>query len=96
MENKKNYETVIILKGSLTNEEYQEEIIKIKKYFERFEVESFKESGIKRLAYEVKENKTGYYEIVTFKAKSKDITELERFYRINEAIIKFITIRKDD
>ena len=52
--------------------------------------------GIKKLAYEIKKNKEGYYIIFYFEAKADVIFELERNYRINENIIKFITVRNDD
>ena len=37
-----------------------------------------------------------YYIIFYFEAKADVIFELERNYRINENIIKFITVRNDD
>ena len=52
--NLKNYESVIILKENLSEEEYHKEFDKIKDYMEGLvEFEKIEELGLKRLAYEV-------------------------------------------
>lgn len=87
MENKeiKNYEAVIILKGTFTNEEYQEALEKVKKYMkDLIEIEKVEKIGLKRLAYAVKQNSQGYYVVIYFKSKVENIKELERFFRIDE------------
>lgn len=99
MENKeiKNYEAVIILKGTFTNEEYQEALEKVKKYMkDLIEIEKVEKIGLKRLAYEVKQNSQGYYVVIYFKSKVENIKELERFFRIDENVLKFIIVKKDD
>ena len=52
--------------------------------------------GKKKLAYEVKKNKEGFYVLINFEAKPDSITELERNYRITDEVIKFIVVRKED
>lgn len=97
MENKKNYEAVIILKGSLTGEEYQEALNKVKNYMKDLVgFEKIEEIGIKRLAYEVEKQNTGYYVVIEFRAETENIRELERLYRIDDNVLKFIIVRKDD
>lgn len=49
----------------------------------------------KRLAYEVKKNKEGYYVVINFEANPELISELERNYRIMDEVIKFITVRAE-
>ncbi|OGU29851.1 MAG: 30S ribosomal protein S6, partial [Ignavibacteria bacterium GWA2_35_9] len=51
--------------------------------------------GRKRLAYMVKKSKIGYYVIFRFNAPSNIITKLERFYSLDEYILRFLTIRLD-
>ena len=50
--------------------------------------------GRKKLAYEIKKNKEGFYVVLDFEAKPEFIAELERIYRITDEIIKFIVIKK--
>lgn len=91
------YESVIIINPSL-----EEEGIKnlIKKFSDLIntegKVESVEEMGKRKLAYEVKKNKEGYYILINFEAKPTLIAELERNYRITDEVIKFIVVRKED
>ena len=51
--------------------------------------------GLKKLAYEVRKNKSGYFFDYHFKAKKDDIPELERLYRQDDNILKFIVIKTE-
>ena len=59
-------------------------------------VESVDELGKRRLAYEIAKNKEGFYAVFNFEAKPELIAELERNYRIDDSVMKFITIKKED
>ena len=91
------YESVIIINPSV-----DEEGIKalIKKFTDIInndgKVESVNEIGKKRLAYEIMKNKEGYYTVFNFEAKPELIAELERNYRIDDSVMKFITVKKED
>lgn len=97
MENKNLYENVLILKGTFTQEEYTKSLNQIMEKIKNLvEITKIEEIGVKKLAYQVKDNKTGYYIIIEFKATSQKVLELERFYRIEDDILKFIVVRKED
>ena len=89
------YESVIIINPNVEETE-------LKELIERFQnlintdgkVEKVNELGKKKLAYEVKKNKEGYYVIYDFEANPNLIAELERNYRITDEVIKFIVIKK--
>ena len=89
------YESVIIINPSV-----DEEGIKAieNKYTDIInndgKVESVDNIGKKRLAYEIMKNKEGIYTVFNFEAKPELIAELERNYRIDDSIMKFITIKK--
>ena len=59
-------------------------------------VENVEEMGKRKLAYEIKKNKEGYYVVINFEAQPELIKELERVYRITDEVIKFIVVRKDE
>ena len=63
---------------------------------ENGKVESVENMGKKKLAYEVKKNKEGFYMLFNFEAKPDSIAELERNYRITDEILKFIVVRKEN
>ena len=91
------YESVIIISPNLDEGEIEGIITEITDLINKDgEVTKVDKKGKKTLAYEIKKNKEGYYIIFYFEAKADVIFELERNYRINENIIKFITVKKDD
>ena len=52
--------------------------------------------GMRNLAYEIKKNKRGYYYVIYFKAQPQLIKEIERNYRINENVLRFIVIKYEN
>lgn len=91
------YESVIIIKPNLDEGEIEGIITEITDLINKDgEVTKVDKMGVKTLAYEIEKNKEGYYIIFYFEAKADVIFELERNYRINENIIKFITVKIDD
>ena len=90
------YESVIIINPSV-DEEGMKAIIQ--KYTEIInndgKVESVNEMGKKRLAYEIMKNTEGFYVVYNFEAKPELIAELERNYRIDDNVMKFITVKKE-
>lgn len=95
--NMNKYESVIIMKPTLTEDEKNEELKHYKELFEGFSNKPVKveDLGTKRLAYEIQGNKEGSYAIFYFNAKTEDISEIERQYRIDDNVMKFITVRQE-
>ncbi|MDC0933421.1 30S ribosomal protein S6 [Arcobacteraceae bacterium] len=56
---------------------------------------SVDDMGSRNLAYEIEKQKRGYYYVIYFTAPSESIAELERNYRVNESIIRFIFIKSE-
>ncbi len=90
------YETIIIINDTLTQEKKDKTTKKIVDYINKNgNVLEQKVIGLKRLAYEVRKQTTGYFCIINFESESTFISELERIYRITEEILKFIVVRQD-
>ena len=91
------YESVVII-----NSNTEEQGIKalIQKFSDLInsdgKVESVEEVGTKKLAYEKKKQKEGYYIIIKFEANPALISELERVYRIADEVIKVIVVREEE
>lgn len=94
MNKKRIYETVIILRGTFTEEDYKKALEKIKEYLAKHEIEKIEEIGKKKLAYEVDKNNEGYYVIMELRVTEQEVLELQRYYRINNDILKFMIVRK--
>lgn len=94
----KTYETAVIINAALDDAQIDSIIAKIKDTFESNggEVIRFDNWGRKRLAFTVNKSKIGYYAIFLFKAPSTLISKLERLYKLEEQILRFLTIQLDD
>ena len=91
------YESVIIINPSVDEEGIKALIAKYRDIINNEgKVESVNEIGKKRLAYEIMKNREGYYTVFNFEAKPELIAELERNYRIDDSVMKFITVRNED
>jgi small subunit ribosomal protein S6 len=52
--------------------------------------------GTRKLAYEIKKQSKGSYVLIDFAGKSSIVLELERNLKIDDKILKFMTVLKDD
>ena len=91
------YESIIIIKPTLTDDEIKDTINKYKENFEKLSNKpvNVEDMGKKKLAYDIQGNTEGHYAIYNFYAKSEDISEIDRNYRIDDNVIKFMNIKQD-
>ena len=88
------YESAVLINAALEDEQIQSIISHIKETIvgsggEIIEVEDW---GRKRLAYVVKKSKIGYYAIFRFNAPPDINSKLERYYKLDESILRFLTV----
>lgn len=98
----KKFESVIILKPNLMKDEIKEILEKVEETINKVaKITNKQEIGIKKLAYEIKKCKEGYYVVHQFEIKKEnensedDIANIERYFRTQEEIIKFIIVKRD-
>ena len=94
----RKYEIMYIIRPNI-EEEAQKSLV------ERFntvltsngaEIESVKEWGKRRLAYEIQDFAEGFYNIVRIKAENDEaINEFDRLAKINEDIIRHIVVKEE-
>ena len=89
------YETLFVVKATLTDEETAAQITKIKDVLakEGAELVATDDMGMRKLAYPVQKNDRGYYTVLFYKGEGTVINELERNLKINEDVIKFLTVK---
>ena len=51
--------------------------------------------GLRGLAYRIKKNRKGHYVLLNISAPARAIQELERQLRINEDVLRYITVKVD-
>lgn len=91
----RHYETMFIVKPTLTPEETQARIEFVKETLTKngAEIVTTEDWGTRHLAYEIEKHKRGHYYVIYFKTEPSSIPELERIYNITEDIIRFIVIK---
>ena len=92
------YETIYIVKQDLDTkalksiEEKYDGLLKLNKA-----IIEYKENwGLRNLAYKIQNYKKGYYYMVVFNGEKETVSELERNFRIDENIIRFLTSKAEN
>lgn len=87
------YESVMLFNVNTSNEKMKE----IKEYIKMITDYNYVEDiGIKKLAWEIKGQKEGYYYRIEFEGNEETVKILERYYRIKEEVLKFITVKIEE
>jgi small subunit ribosomal protein S6 len=60
------------------------------------EIEKTDEMGDRDLAYEVKKRKRGKYVLLTIKSNPEKITVLDRVFKLNANLLKYLFVRIED
>ncbi len=91
------YESAVIINAALDDEQIDSILSRIKETITNNggEIRELENWGRKRLAYMVKKSKIGYYAIFRFNAPSNIVAKLERFYSLDEQILRYLTISLD-
>ncbi len=89
------YENIVILNASLGDEEIETASGKIKDLITNSGGEILKTDvwGRRKLAYEIKKQKKGFYLLLVFKAPSAAIKKLEDYYKVFDPVVKYMVIK---
>ena len=93
----KNYESVVIINATLDDEQINSIVKTIQSLItdNGGEINEVDVWGRKRLAYPIEKAKSGFYVVYRFSSNPEFISKLERMYRLDENVIRFITIALD-
>lgn len=93
----KNYETVFILTPVLSDDQMKDTVDKFINVLKNNGAEIVNEErwGLKKLAYPIMHKTTGFYNLVEFKADPQVIAILEREFKRDEKVMRFLTITLD-
>ena len=93
----RHYENLVIVKPTLTAEEIQANIQAIEEVITSNggEIAATDAMGMRKLAYPINKNERGYYHVIYYSVAPAAISEIERRFRINEELLRFITIKYD-
>lgn len=93
----RNYETMYIVKPQLEEDaidaavkRFDDQVVKTGGVVEKIE-----KKGRKRLAYEVKDHRDGFYVLMNFQLEPNQITELDRAFKLSDEVLRHIIIRNE-
>lgn len=91
------YETTVIVDSLLKPDDLRDVREKIVSFISNHggSVQKVEEWGKRRLAYEIAKKQYGYYLHMRFTAPAAVTALLEREYRLNESISRFLTVKVD-
>ncbi|MCL4431177.1 MAG: 30S ribosomal protein S6 [Epsilonproteobacteria bacterium] len=93
----RHYENLVIVKPTLTEEEIKNTLAIVEEFITSNggEIIARDPMGMKKLAYPIEKNARGYFYVIYYKIAPSAISEIERRFRINEEILRFVTMKYD-
>ena len=93
-----NYESVLIARQDLGASQVNSLVSDLSEVIKKEggEVVKVDNWGLKNLAYRIKKNRKGYYVLLNIVAPAKAIAEYERLIRLNEDVIRYMTVRVEE
>ena len=94
----RDYELVIIVTPDIDEAATADTVDKVKSWISETggTIESSEEWGRQKLAYMIRNHKEGQYYLFNLKMDPSAIATLERNFRIQESILRFLIINRDD
>jgi small subunit ribosomal protein S6 len=91
------YETTLVIDSLLKSDDIERTIRNLKEFISNNggEVVRVEEWGKRRLAYEIEKKQYGYYVYIRFQAPPNLPKLLEREYRLNDNILRYLTVLVD-
>jgi small subunit ribosomal protein S6 len=93
----RKYEAMVILNPALGEDAITSTTEKIQGLVETSgTIDKIDVWGRKRLAYEINDQKEGYYLLINFSAEAEFPKELERVLKITDGVLRYLVIRTDE
>ncbi|MBW2466742.1 MAG: 30S ribosomal protein S6 [Deltaproteobacteria bacterium] len=94
----RRYETIFIVRPNISEDEIEASINRTSTIIENdggtvIRVDKW---GLKKLAYLIKKESQGYYVYVDYAGIPASVSEIERIFRIDEKILKYLTVKLAD
>ena len=94
----RRYETIFIVRPNVAEDEIDAVINKTSSIIEGDggSIIKIDKWGLKKLAYLIKKETQGYYVHIDYAAIPASVSELERIFRIDDKVLKYLTVKLDD
>ena len=90
-----SYECTFICSPELDSTKVEDLVAKVSKIIETAEgkIKNLQQLGKKKLAYNIKKFREGNYVYVEFDANGSVVLSLENFFKVNDDVIRFLTVK---
>lgn len=91
----RQYETMYVLKADIEAEQTAELVTKYQSLIteQGGEIDQVQEMGKRRLAYEIDHHREGFYVLMHYSSGTGVVEELERVMRIDDSVLRYLTVR---
>ncbi|MBI4341551.1 MAG: 30S ribosomal protein S6 [Candidatus Omnitrophica bacterium] len=98
MDRTREYEAMIIIRSGGTEQELAQQAARLEEPIKKLggRIDSIQPMGRRRLAFRIARQTEGCYYVVRFHAPTQQIGELERLFRLNESVVRFIILSEDE
>ena len=92
------YESTFITRQDISTQEHDKIVESLTKVVEKHKGKVVKNEfwGLRTLAYHIKKNRKGHYSMLCLDAPAEALNELNRQYKLNEDIIRNLTIKVNE
>jgi len=92
------YEALIIVKASGTEQEMSRQATHLEEPIKKVggSVESNQHMGRRRLTFRIARQSEGHYFLLRFRAPTGQIGELDRLFRLNDSVVRFMILSADE
>jgi small subunit ribosomal protein S6 len=94
----REYEALIIMRPGGTEQDVAQVAERAAEAVKKLggRVDTLQAMGRRRLAFKILRQTEGYYYLVRFHAPTDQVAELERLFRLNEHIVRFIILTEEE
>ncbi|MCL2456614.1 MAG: 30S ribosomal protein S6 [Defluviitaleaceae bacterium] len=92
------YEMGVVIRADLDEETFRAEMERVKGFVDRFggTIEKIDDWGKRKLAYPIAKLTEGMYTFITYSSEGSTPREVESRLRLQENVLRFLTVRKDE
>ena len=94
----RGYEALVILRAAGTEQDVARQAARLEEPIKKLggSIESSHNMGRRKLAFRINRTGEGYYYLLRFQAPTGQLGELDRLFRLNDAVVRFMILSEDE
>ena len=94
----RDYEALVILKAAGTDQDIARHAAELEEPIRKVggQLASSQSMGRRRLAFRILRQTEGHYYLLKFHVQTEQVKELERLFRLNDAVVRFIILTTEE